>query len=680
MIATLRLLPLLIRRAPRQAASAIALCAAGVTAAMLIASVVIAAWAGLGARQERLTWREPAPATDAPAALQRRSTDLFDGRRIDVVELAPLGDDAAALAAVPTPPGLRTAPAPGATYLSPALAELVGSEPEAGLGARFGAIAGTIGPAGLTRPDELVVIRGVAAGSLGEPVAEADISLYRMPATPSDVVAVSGFDTTRADRDLTLYRDLALVAVVLVAVPALLLIGSAARLTAARREQRLAAIRLTGATPGAVRALAAAETAIGAVIGAVVGVGAAALVTPLLDGMEMAGGRWFPGDLRLTPLVSLALVACAIAICVGAAVLSLRRVSTAPLGVSRSAEPQRARWPRLLGSVAAILALGVASATAADGGSTLSMIAALGVVIASLALVGPWITSLVGRLMVLASRRAPMLIAGRRIVDDPRAAYRVVASVVLTGMVTGFLAGVMPSAEAQVTGGSGAGEFVIVAPVARLGDLARLGDQIASEFPGTTLDIDEAPSAGDGSTAVEVVEVPGHLGPNVSIDELRTMTAEVREGQPLIGGDDDIWGDQMFLDDVRRASLAILVAGLLLAASSSTVAAAASVIDQRRTIGRLALTGMPVGELQRARRWQNVAPLVAATIGAIGLGLISATLMMLGFGVAEENIVGPEAVQLLAVVAGATLLGLLSATITRPMLSNAARSGTTDAG
>ena len=681
MSSTLRLLPVLIRRAPRQAAGAMALCAIGVAVATLVAGTVIAAWSGLGAREERLVWREPTPAAegDTAVALQRRSTDFFDARRIERVDLAAVVEGEAGLAAVPTPPGLRSAPAPGTSWVSPALTELIDAHPSTELGDRFGTIVGTIGAAGLTRPDELLAVSGVAPGGLGAAAAPEEIAGVneRMTGTPSSVVGITGFDTSTTDRDLQLYRDLALVAVVLVSVPALMLVGSAARLTAARREQRLAAIRLAGATPGSVRALAAAETSIGAVIGAVVGVGLSVLLTPLLDGVQIAGGRWFPGDLRLSPSIAAALTLGAIAICIVATLFSLRRVSTAPLGVSRSAEPQRARWPRVLGTLGAIVVLGLTTVVSARGGSTLSMIAALGVVIGSLALVGPWITSLIGRAMVTFARRTPMLIAGRRIVDDPRGAYRIVSSVVLAGLIAGFLAGAMPSAEAKVVDLEASDQIALMVTMAQAEQLASRADELALAFPGTELDVTAALEGVEPDLAAPDLEVAlyGTMGPGVGIDELRTFTDDLRGGQPLLTTTDDVFGDQTFVDDVQRASLVVLIAGLLLAAASSGVAAAASVIDQRRTIGRLALGGMPVNELQRARRWQSVLPLVGATAGAIGVGLVSAVLLMLGFGVKQEEIMGPEIAPLGLVIVGAVAMGLAGASLTRPLLVAAARSG-----
>jgi len=677
MIAALRLLPVLLRRAPRQAAGAAALCAVGVAVATLVAGTVIAAYAGLGAREDRVVWREPTPTRDSfdSPALQRRSLDMIGERQIDRVDLAAVQAGDAALAAVPVPPGLDAVPAPGTAYVSPALAELIAETPAGELGDRFGRVVGTISPDGLARPDELVAVVGATAEQLG-PVDEQRVGMGpedRMTGSPSAVTPIAYYDTAQQDPDLQMYREMALVAVVLVSVPALMLVGSAARLTAARREQRLAAIRLAGATPGAVRALAAAETALGAAAGAVVGVGASLLLAPALHGVELAGGPWFSGDLRLSLLGTLGLTAGAVLISMAAAVFSLRRVTSQPLGVARAAEPQRARWPRVLGVGVAFGALVLATMSARDGGPALMMIAGLAFVILSLGLVGPWITSLMGRCITLVARRPSTLIAGRRIVDDPKAAYRVVSSVVLAGLIAGFLAGVLPTANSRDDVYRSEDALMTMLDGDAATALEGQVDGLTAQLPGTRFEFEPAWTDSDGQERRTVTMVPG---PGVSLDELRTATTSVRGGVPLIASFDDLWNETVLMDDVRRGSLVILIAGLVLAAASSAVAAAASVVDQRRTIARLALTGVPVGLLQRARRLQATVPLVAATTGAVGLGLGSAYALMIGFGAQSGQIASPEVLQLVAVVVGAVLIGLASAAVTRPLLVNAARSGT----
>lgn len=686
----MRLLSLLIRRSPRQSASAIGLCAAGVAIATLVAGVVLGAYHGFGTRQPRVVWRTPVPAAQShadPVALQRRSTDWFAGRRIDRVDLAAL--DASKV--VPAPPGLRNAPAPGTSWVSPALAELIADHPGDQLGDRFGRVVGEIGPAGVAHRDELVAVVGSTPDVLADAGRDPSAATAPTPNRPGAVTPIASFDTTRSDRDLVLYRSFALVAVVLVVVPAVVLVGSAARLTAARREQRMAALRLAGATPATVRGLAVAETTIGAAVGALVGIGASMVVSGLLVDISMAGGRWNAADIRLPLSSGLVVFAVAIAICAAATAVSLRRVANRPLGVAAAAEPQTARWPRVLGMLAAIVGLCVitviASAHSLVGSTSepkdmsIPMVAALATVIASLALVGPWVTSLVGRIMVGFARRTPMMLAGRRVMEDPRAAYRTVSAVVLAGLTAGFLAGVVPTVEALDSKGltRGAATIVLdrtdaeafVAVAAGIGG----GLHVEADPPlaaATQPGNDVGGSNGTDTTRYALtVHASGPM-----LERLRTATTGIGHGASLTASTDDRYGDITFTEDAMRGSFAVLASGLLLAFGASGIAAAAAVLDQRRLIGRLALCGTDVATLQRARRLQTVLPLAVATTGSVAIGLGSASLLMVGFGLDATRLASPNVGVLGLIVVAAIGMGLVSAAFTRPMLVAAARSAT----
>ncbi len=96
--------------------------------------------------------------------------------------------------------------------------------------------------------------------------------------------------------------DLVLSVVALaVLAPALIFIATATRLSAARREQRFAAMRLVGATPGQVSRLAATESTAAAILGAAVGFGVFFLLRGPVSGIPFIGQRFFPGELRLSP-------------------------------------------------------------------------------------------------------------------------------------------------------------------------------------------------------------------------------------------------------------------------------------------------------------------------------------------------------------------------------------------
>ena len=77
---------------------------------------------------------------------------------------------------------------------------------------------------------------------------------------------------TWTDDGGVLYQALAVIALALLVVPLVSLGGAAARLSARRRDDRLATLRLLGATPAVVSALAVIESAVLAAVGAVAGV------------------------------------------------------------------------------------------------------------------------------------------------------------------------------------------------------------------------------------------------------------------------------------------------------------------------------------------------------------------------------------------------------------------------
>jgi hypothetical protein len=643
-----------------------ALCAAGVAVATMVAGTLLVAQDGLSRREDRLVWREPdAVAAREATALVRRSTELYRGQGIDVVEIEPTGTGIERPGRVPVPPGVDAVPGPDQAVVSPALAELIERVPAERLGQRFGQVVGTIGPDGLTRPDELVAVIGRPVGGLGpaERMGGGFRAEDRAPGDPSPVTPVAAFDDRGTDLLLRTYRDFGLVAVALVVVPAAMLVGSSARLTAARRERRLAALRLAGATPWGVRALAAGETALGAAAGALVGVAATRLVAPLLRGVEVAGGGWFGSDLTLPPARAALLAAAATGISGVVAAVSLRRVAASPLGVARSSEARSARWPRVLALVGSLVVLVLAAASASNGGSAIAMVAALAMVMASLALVGPWITALIGRLLTAVARRPSTLIAGRRIREDPGASYRVVGAVVLAGLVAGFLAAVVPTAASLGDASGSDRRLEGWVPAAAVAQIEQVAGSLGATVSVAGNDLDPT----DPWLTVE-------LGENTSVEQLRTATAALRRGAPLVAPTDDLWGDMTLADDIGRGAIVVLVAALLLAATASTVAAAASVLDQRRTLGRLVLAGVDLDALHRSRRWQTTLPLVSATTGSIALGLASGVALMTGFGVPRDRIVDPSVLQLLGIVALSCAIGVLSAAVTRPMLVAVTRS------
>jgi hypothetical protein len=81
--------------------------------------------------------------------------------------------------------------------------------------------------------------------------------------------------------------------------------------------------------------------------------------------------------------------------------------------------------------------------------SMLPVLLSLGLLMWSPTLVGPWVTSALGGVFTKVWRKPAALLAGRRLRDDPRAAYRASAGVVLAVFVGSMALTLMPSLESE---------------------------------------------------------------------------------------------------------------------------------------------------------------------------------------------------------------------------------------
>jgi cell division protein FtsX len=665
-MATIRILALLARRSGRRTLGTFALTGAGVAVASLLLLLVAASLPALDGRADRMAWRDPQKASDGEAsALQVRSTEIFAGRPIDRVDLAlAAGTDPGP---APHPPGLRQFPNAGEVWVSPAMARLLTATADDRLDRRFpGAVAGRIAPDGLAHEDELVVVVGrQSADLLAERPDHA--SDDGRPGARGVVTEVSGFATSGRDHRLDGYRTLAQLAGVLVAMPALLLIGSAARLAAAQRHQRLAALRLAGATPHAVVLLTAAETAAAALVGALVAiVGYAAVLGPMAH-IPLAGGPWERSQLWLG-LPTLALVLAAVPVVAAlCAVAGLRQVTISPLGVSRRVRPAGLRAVRWLVAVVAWVMFAVTVSRSGPGVGVGAVFLALGAIIGSFAVVGPWMTWILGVVLARLARRPPLLLAARRITDDPKGAYRAVSGVVLAGLVCGFLLVAMPVVD---DGGDGeASDPVLTAVVPRDGHQERLAAvraRITPIAPAAVVDIED-----DEDTLVVISVRPGR---EADVDRIRTAVSDVLPFQPLETAGNDGSVTEQLMEDIGRGSTVVTIATLLLATVATAIGAIAAVLDQRVTLTRLRLAGAPLEVLQRARRWQAALPLAVATIVSVGSGAVaSLVLTELVFDVDPGRPDALTVISLGGIVLVGCLAGVLCAEGTRPLLERSTR-------
>ncbi|MFJ7179511.1 FtsX-like permease family protein [Streptomyces massasporeus] len=226
----------------------------------------------------------------------------------------------------------------------------------------------------------------------------------------------------------------------LLLVPVLGFLGQCARIGAVHRDRRLAGLRLAGATPWQVRRIAALETGLACLLGsAVATVFSVLLLLRLWD--------------RPTALAwaGITLVAVAVpALGAAAGALALRRVVASPLGwVRRIGPPRTGRGPGLLflaglllstATLFAVLSTSSAASNRPNTGLPLTMVGVVLAVGAGSVWLSGAVAKVTGRTLAARARSAAALIAAERLRDDPWAAARTHAAVLLVTVVgTGFM-------------------------------------------------------------------------------------------------------------------------------------------------------------------------------------------------------------------------------------------------
>jgi hypothetical protein len=446
----------------REAVVRLVILAAAVGIGVGLLLTVVSAVNAVGVQNDRYAWLDTgAPAASgsaasagATAAASRDplwllfTTDLFHGQGIYRADVAATGPDA------PMPPGIPRDPGPGQYYVSPALSALLRSAPADELADRYpGHQAGLIGEAGLPSPDSLVIVVGRSAAQMSHlPAAAKVTSLNTTPPSGcgNHATCVIRGGLTPSGIDFILSA----VALALL-LPVLIFIGTATRLSAARREQRFAAMRLVGATPRQVCLIAAVESAVAAAAGVAIGFGLFFLLRMPLAAIPFTGQSFFPAELSLSLPDILAV---AVGVPVAAAVtarLALRRVNISPLGVTRRVTPPPPRAWRLLPLLAGLAVLGffvLHGKPASNSGQVLVFVPGFALIMVGLVIAGPWLTMVGARVLARRASRPGALIAARRLADDPRAAFRAVSGLVLALFIFTVAAALLATSDTKKYG------------------------------------------------------------------------------------------------------------------------------------------------------------------------------------------------------------------------------------
>src|ERR1039457_3593106 len=445
----------------REALLRVLVTAAAVALGVGLLLAALAGVNGLHAQTDRGAWLDTSAQASRPTSASARvwwlrGTDQFGNQAIDRVDVAAAGPDA------PVPPGLPHLPGPGEYFASPALTTLLRSEPANELRDRYrGHQIGTIGAAALPSPNSLIIVIGHSARQLSQ--APGAVEVGAIQRTPASCYACQ--NTIGSGPVLQFILAGGAVALLL---PVLIFIATASRLSAARREERFAAMRLVGATPHQISVVSAVEAVVAAVAGVAVGFALFFVFRPLLVHVPFTGLPFAQGDLSLQVTdVVLAVIGVLIAAVVSAR-LALRRVQISPLGVNRRASSRPPRIARIIPLLAGITVLAyfdAAGKPGAIGSQLLELLVGFVLLVVGLVLAGPWFTTAGSRLMVKRASPPATLIAGRRLLDNPKAAFRFISGLVIALFVGSAAIGALSSiAAASSSGGGSPGKDTLAEP------------------------------------------------------------------------------------------------------------------------------------------------------------------------------------------------------------------------
>ena len=646
----------------RQSLARVGLVAGGVAVGVVLLLVALTAAPALQGRIDRYAWHRTeasAPATARDSALWLPVTDRYAGQNVVRIHIAPLGPNP------PLPPGVDRLPAPGEVLVSPALAQLLAAAPDDQLDDRFpGLVTGTIGPDGLVSPDELIAIIGHTPDELR--------------GTPQSF-SIAGFEAPGEEVDLGVFVQ------ILVGLLAVLLLGPLAvfivlvtRVDAARREQRLAAIRLAGATRWQTARLAATETAVSSTAGVLLGWLGYQVVRPLIARSVRLEGIRFPlSDLAVpTAQVVVVLVAVPLAAVV-ATLVALQRVQVTPLGVQRRVRRRPPRAWRLAPIAAGIAGIVEVDRRSRDSnleeGPLLSLVAMASLlsIVVGIVITGPWVCMWISRGIARLSRQATTLMAARRIAANPYAASHSVIAVALAAFAAAPIA--IAGSPAPPTGVAlapgvvsiqvrGAQDEAVASlitddtVVARAGtqrslvvacaDLARVTtvscpypaewdeEPVAALFRPSNL-VEPGPNDDPDaeSLPINTILVPTD-GTPAAEERLRTRAAATMPHALTRSARDYSPGAQPIDAELFEAAFsgtsslfpAALVFVLLVAACSLTVSTVAALMERRRPFALLRASGVDLWQLRRLALLETAVPLVVTVLGGVGIVLVLAYL------------------------------------------------------
>jgi hypothetical protein len=677
----------------RESLLRLAVTAFGVAVGVMLLLLCLTGQSAEQGRAERSGWQSAdrdTPATAPDPALFLTVTDYHQGTAMIRGYVAALGPRP------PVPPGLERLPSPGEVAVSPAMRRLLQSTPDDELDDRYpGRVVATIGDEGLAHPDQLVALIGRTPEQLGGVTSR---SLYRVRgfgSLPSGYAFYQGI------------RVLLLMGAVLLLVPVVIFIVMATRVAAAHREERLAAIRLVGATRLQAAVVAAVETGLGAMAGSVLGwAGYEAGRRILAATVTFQGARFFVDDVVVAPWLLALVLAGVPLLATLTTVVALGPVQAGPLATSRPGRrppPSARRALPLAAGIGGLLAAAPLR-RAADGETrdTLDNLVPLFVilVVVGFATIGPWLCMVAGRGLARVSRRVPGLIAARRIASDPSATFRAVSVVVVAAFAVTCSASLVDAAEdgpADRRGGvlrpgvvevlTGGVPEARVAPllaegaVAIRSDIGVAGDVVASCAELARMVTRPCPSSGlaEGGASERAGPADRDLpistlfvatdGTPAAEHRVRTRAANLVPNAIIHTQRDRVDTDALFFSSLEQLQRLVWSFVLLVAACSLTVGMLAGVLERRRPFALLRASGLRLWELGQVVFLETAAAMLVTAAVGVGLGMASSYALAL-FG--DMTWRWPDAGVFTMVGIGA-LAALVLATLALPLLDAVTR-------
>jgi len=259
---------------------------------------------------------------------------------------------------------------------------------------------------------------------------------------PAPFVQALGAGAAEGVSQLVFWTWLAVCAGVLLIVPVMSLGAGAARMGALGRDQRLSTLRLLGVTGGQAVALSTLETMLSALLGAMVGTIGYLVTLPGWALLKFEATPLSAAEMLLPPAAIAGVIGLQVALAGLSSVTGLLRLRISPLGVARRQPRPGLKVWRFLAVPAALVAWLVVSGLLSFSrdltlAASIAMIA-LAIFMGVINLVGPWLLQLLG-LFLTRFGRPSLLIAGRRLLADPKGSWRSVSGLAFVGFTGGAL-------------------------------------------------------------------------------------------------------------------------------------------------------------------------------------------------------------------------------------------------